>query len=233
METCVHCARRLKHGLLFLDAKEVPTTDPSKARWKSCPRCSVLAKAHVFLPLPRAFGKPVPGRITARNPLGFQSDCTHHRNSAGVGGLNPGAHWRLCGGIDPTTTQVLVYDKVGALRLDSEGERRLVVHFVADRSRRNRELVLANRRKSGKPLACESCATVPGDVLGPEFRDMVEVHHRRPLALGTQKPAAEDFALLCPTCHRAVHWGRALSETMDVDELERRLLAGRKGGPVR
>jgi len=35
--------------------------------------------------------------------------------------------------------------------------------------------------------------------------DLIEAHHRIPLSQGARDTKPEDFAMLCPCCHRAVH----------------------------
>ncbi len=35
--------------------------------------------------------------------------------------------------------------------------------------------------------------------------DLIEAHHRIPLSRGIRATMPEDFAMLCPCCHRAIH----------------------------
>jgi 5-methylcytosine-specific restriction protein A len=75
-----------------------------------------------------------------------------------------------------------------------ERDRRLV--------KRKKEQVL---KQTGR-LACEVCDFEPSTVFGPELADLFDVHHVRPLAeSGTTRTTLADLALLCPTCHRAIH----------------------------
>ena len=55
-------------------------------------------------------------------------------------------------------------------------------------------------------LFCESCGLRPVPTYG---HPLVDAHHRLPLsqyaAAGKMSTAPSDFAILCPSCHRAVH----------------------------
>lgn len=51
------------------------------------------------------------------------------------------------------------------------------------------------------------------------FSEVVEVHHRVPLWKGIQQTTTEKLALLCPTCHRVIHFRQ--KEPRDVDEVAR------------
>ena len=86
-----------------------------------------------------------------------------------------------------------------------EGGKVLRTHLLTERdgnaSKLAKELA-RNRSKNGK-LTCEACASVPED----DYRglDLIEAHHRIPLDRGVRETKLEDFAMLCPCCHRAVH----------------------------
>lgn len=76
---------------------------------------------------------------------------------------------------------------------------------------RERDRSLVRKKKSqvlrlkGK-LACEVCDFEPSAVFGPELSDLFDVHHVRPLSeSGSTRTTLSDLALLCPTCHRAIH----------------------------
>lgn len=250
MGICASCTRSLDDGLLYLDANEAPTPDQLRAKWKSCPRCSEFARAHIFLPLRSAFGSPVKQRRSRKNPLGLQSDCIFHRNGKNLGQQNTGHERHVCGGVETrsraapagsrtpdvvlTLAQVetLVMDQAGWIELTEEGKKKLRTHLVSERSRSNRQAILKLRRSRGQ-LCCDACSTKLGCRFGAEYEELIEVHHRRPLAQGVQTPTPSDFALLCPTCHRAVHWHR--EEPMLVEQLQRQLAAGAQPaarGPV-
>ena len=87
----------------------------------------------------------------------------------------------------------------------TEGGKVLRTHLRTERdgnaSRLAKELA-RKRSKTGK-LSCEACACVPED----DYRglDLIEAHHRIPLSRGIRATKPEDFAMLCPCCHRAVH----------------------------
>ncbi len=62
-----------------------------------------------------------------------------------------------------------------------------------------------NRRINGGVIVCEVC----------EFRDaseaLFDAHHLEPLATGIRQSRVDDFAVLCPTCHR---WAHAKSDNV-------------------
>ena len=63
------------------------------------------------------------------------------------------------------------------------------------------------RQRAGL-LRCEECGFDPAKVLDPEIakpRSMLDVHHKHPLEEGVRYTQVDDFALLCPTCHRVEH----------------------------
>ena len=63
------------------------------------------------------------------------------------------------------------------------------------------------RQKAGQ-LACDDCGFDPAAVLDPKIakpRSMLDVHHKCPLEEGVRYTQVDDFALLCPTCHRVEH----------------------------
>ena len=112
----------------------------------------------------------------------------------------------------------------GAVRLqvgmvfDLEGERQLVTHFLRERDPQVRRRFLASREEAGR-LTCDACAIDLGKRYGRIFSEVVEVHHRTPLAQGVQRAAVEDLSLLCPTCHRVAHFRQ--KEPRTVDEVAR------------
>lgn len=57
-------------------------------------------------------------------------------------------------------------------------------------------------------LQCDDCNFDPStrpDLAWLKARSCFDVHHRNPLAEGKRLTGLEDFALLCPTCHRIEH----------------------------
>ena len=86
-----------------------------------------------------------------------------------------------------------------------EGGMKMRHHLAIERcSKAAAEAKNLARAKNGK-IACESCKSVTSDIFGHEI---IDAHHIVPLANTKgieRKPKPSDFALLCPTCHRAVH----------------------------
>lgn len=248
MAICPDCSEELDSGVLYLDAKGAAVSDPHRAHWKSCPRCSELAGVHVLLRFDESFGWR-----SQRGQSFPQSDCTFHRNRAHWADDNPTAERRTCTGAqlgarrraarspglppeppEPTPSldqlNALLTVFVGPMALEEEGRKRLHAHILVERSRKNRGAILALRQARG-PLACEACNEVIADAYGPEHAEVVDVHHLRPLAQGVQNPSPSDFAILCPTCHRVVHFRR--EEPMDLEELRRKLGTRRTGAKER
>jgi len=65
-----------------------------------------------------------------------------------------------------------------------------------------------NRRKENKGLYCDECGFDPVERLAGtpvKPRSALDVHHTDPLAEGRRLTTVNDFALLCPTCHRIEH----------------------------
>jgi 5-methylcytosine-specific restriction protein A len=82
--------------------------------------------------------------------------------------------------------------------------------------RRERSSAVTRRRKqqvrdaNDGQLICEACGLTERDVrsnYGNTVGDVFECHHLVPLAavLGARNTKPEDLAVLCPTCHRAIH----------------------------
>lgn len=100
----------------------------------------------------------------------------------------------------------------------AEGARKLYTHYKRERDTSlGRAAKKAFRAKNGK-LCCEACGFEPEAVFGFEI---IEAHHRMPLSQSVEGrvTSAEDFILLCPSCHRAIH---KLPEC-DFEELRRRV----------
>lgn len=126
---------------------------------------------------------------------------------------------------DPKRTKAqidaIVDEQTGNVRLSAEGRMFLRAQLVSERKSANRKIILDLRARAGR-LACDACSTDLGKLLGSEFAHVLELHHRVPLHRGVQMPKGTDaFALLCPTCHRVVHYRR--EEPMDVEVLRNRL----------
>lgn len=64
------------------------------------------------------------------------------------------------------------------------------------------------RRVQDKRLVCDACPFDPTQTKEKyliKARSMMDVHHMVPLAEGVRRTTIDDFALLCPTCHRLEH----------------------------
>ena len=87
----------------------------------------------------------------------------------------------------------------------TEGGKALRTHLRTERDGNAARLAkeLARKRSKTGKISCETCACVPED----DYRglDLIEAHHRIPLSRGIRATKPEDFAMLCPCCHRAVH----------------------------
>jgi hypothetical protein len=117
----------------------------------------------------------------------------------------------------------VIHEQTGGARLGPEGRKFLRAHVVTERKASNRKYILELRSQQGT-LACETCGVDLAQRYGPEFRATVELHHRIPLRKGLQTPKGTDaFSLLCPSCHRVVHYKR--EDPLEVDAL-RRMLQG-------
>lgn len=91
-----------------------------------------------------------------------------------------------------------------ARRSGIEGARRLFIHYGRERSLRlSKDAKKACLAQHGK-LACEACGIEPMKTYGLEI---IEAHHKIPLSKskGSRNSVIEDFLLLCPSCHRAIH----------------------------
>jgi hypothetical protein len=102
----------------------------------------------------------------------------------------------------------------------SEGVRKLRQHWYLERdSSLPRKAKEAFEALHGE-LFCEACGLRPVPTYG---HPLVDAHHRLPLsryaAAGKMTTAPSDFAILCPSCHRAVH----KHEDCDVDAVKKSL----------
>lgn len=113
-----------------------------------------------------------------------------------------------------------------------EGSYRYLSTRVLDRSRRLREAAVQEFADASGSIRCEACELRAEDIYGPEGRGLIEIHHKRPLYLqdGQGKTASIREALswvapLCPSCHRMVHFNRAVP--LPIEELKVSLAAAR------
>jgi 5-methylcytosine-specific restriction endonuclease McrA len=108
----------------------------------------------------------------------------------------------------------------------TEGGKVLRTHLRTERDGKaaQQAKALARKRAKNGKLKCEACECVPED----DYRglDLIEAHHRIPLSRGVRETKPEDFAMLCPCCHRAVH--KLINQGMDpVSSLNKLALLNR------
>lgn len=86
-----------------------------------------------------------------------------------------------------------------------EGGKVLQTHLRTERDAKVARLAKELARERAKPddVSCETCQCIP--MKSYKGMDLLEAHHRIPLARGARETKPEDFAMLCPCCHRAVH----------------------------
>lgn len=106
--------------------------------------------------------------------------------------------------------------------LDPEGGVALRTHRVYERKPSNRKKILHNFFKKHKKLFCEVCLVETEKKYNLEIEGTIlECHHLIPLSeiSSVRRYKFSDFAILCPTCHRAIH---RLDDCSDIDELRSR-----------
>lgn len=106
--------------------------------------------------------------------------------------------------INPRSLQLMENDlKFGAIEGETEERRTKIKKRAAWLSDKFIQV-----RKKSKTLNCDVCKFDPTNILNPEIltaRTALDVHHKFPLEEGTRYTSINDFALLCPTCHRMEH----------------------------
>jgi hypothetical protein len=88
-----------------------------------------------------------------------------------------------------------------------EGRRRLVLHFVIERSRRLVTQKRAEVRRLHGYLRCEACGLTESELPNSIGEACFEAHHKTRLS-GLSAPKTtrlEDIAMLCANCHRMIH----------------------------
>jgi 5-methylcytosine-specific restriction protein A len=105
----------------------------------------------------------------------------------------------------PSNIQRLIDIDLGLAALEGETEEQIA-------KRKKRAAWLANRfvlrRLKENALHCDLCRFDPASVLNAailKMRSALDVHHKFPLQEGIRYTTPQDFALLCPTCHRMEH----------------------------
>lgn len=87
----------------------------------------------------------------------------------------------------------------------TEGARRLVSHYVIERNAAAaEEAKKRNRLANGGEYCCQVCDDKPGIRYGAR---VIDAHHIRPISETGQEYQVrpEDFLIVCPNCHRAIH----------------------------
>jgi len=90
-------------------------------------------------------------------------------------------------------------------RESAEGARRLASHYVIERNAAAAEDAKElNRVLNDGEYCCEVCGDKPGVRYGVR---VIDAHHIRPLSEseGEHLVRAQDFLIVCPNCHRAIH----------------------------
>jgi hypothetical protein len=88
---------------------------------------------------------------------------------------------------------------------NTEGARRLVSHYVIERSAAAAEEAKElNRLEHGGEYCCKVCGDKPGIRYGVR---VIDAHHIKPISEteGEYQVRPQDFLIVCPNCHRAIH----------------------------
>jgi 5-methylcytosine-specific restriction protein A len=105
----------------------------------------------------------------------------------------------------------------------TEGARRLTSHYAIERSAAAAEEAKElNRLENGGDYCCEVCGDKPGIRYGVR---VIDAHHIRPISEteGKYLVRPQDFLIVCPNCHRAIH----RLHDLDGDAVRRRLNGAR------
>lgn len=81
----------------------------------------------------------------------------------------------------------------------SEGDRKYVTHLMVERN-----TSVVGRLKAVSDSVCDICRAKLLEIYGV---DCIEAHHKTPISTysSSHDVSLNDFVLLCPNCHRAVH----------------------------
>jgi hypothetical protein len=165
----------------------------------------------VDAPLPRArLREELPGFNFIKSPQGTNFAVTSEENQViesllGIESLQIASDLE----VQPSDVTSLTASDREALeaargKSGNEGARKLYTHYKRERdSSLGKAAKKAFRAKNGK-LCCEACGFEPEPIFGFEI---IEAHHRLPLSQSPEGrlTTPEDFILLCPSCHRAIH----------------------------
>lgn len=123
------------------------------------------------------------------------------------------------------TRQVIFSDFEPEIEEAEEGK--ILTRFHRFRER-NRKLVVEKKNqamsKYGK-LECEACGFTFFSRYGDVGKDIIDVHHTKPLHLlkPGEKTRVNDLALLCSNCHRVVHSSKPW---LTIEQLRKVLASG-------
>lgn len=97
--------------------------------------------------------------------------------------------------VDAVSEQAVSQDE----SIYQEGGRKYVAHLLAER---NKDIIKV--LKESRPWKCDICSVVFLEKYGVKY---IEAHHKVPLSTysSAHKVTPEEFSLLCPNCHKAVH----------------------------
>lgn len=102
----------------------------------------------------------------------------------------------------------------------NEGTPELITHLKRERNSKIVQAKLHDSMSKHGKLACECCGFEADKVYPGIVSHLIEVHHRTPLSSieGSTITTLDDLAILCPTCHRAIH---RLTD-MSVEDMRRK-----------
>ncbi len=109
-----------------------------------------------------------------------------------------------------TLTPPAVPDPMEDVAAD-EGEVLVRKHLQRERKKGLRDKKIQQLVAAGLRIACETCGLDPADKYGDlaDPKTLVDVHHVLPLSVsGKTQTRLQDLAVLCPSCHRAIHAAR-------------------------
>lgn len=112
------------------------------------------------------------------------------------------------------------FQRSTSFSLSSEGEIRKHERWERTRCSRISMVVKQRELKRYGRLSCHACGLQPARKYGVE---VIEAHHRKPLSecQASRIPDPDDFDLLCPSCHRAIHRMRPCNLTTLRREIRR------------
>ena len=117
---------------------------------------------------------------------------------------------------DPGRVQLFssMYSMVSAS--SSEGRKIWKRQFVLERDKKLSQAVKkANREINDGKIMCEACE------FSHENSRLFDAHHLHPLACGVRASRIDDFAVLCPSCHRWAHvFGEDRLQPLTISQLK-------------